>query len=49
MDILAVNKAMPTTTGISFWIVVIETKNTLAEAFAGLPQLLTYAFKSLEN
>jgi Ni,Fe-hydrogenase I large subunit len=48
MDILAVNKAMPTT-GISFWILVIETKNTLAEAFAGLPQLLTYASKSLEN
>lgn len=49
MDILAVNKAMPTTTGISFWILVIETKNTLAEAFTGLPQLLTYAYKSLEN
>lgn len=49
MDILAVNKAMPTTTGISFWILVIETKNTLAEAFAGLPQLLTYAYKSLEK
>lgn len=48
MDILAVNKAMPMTTGISFWILVIETKNTLAEAFAGLPQLLTYAYKSLE-
>ena len=49
MDILAVNKAMPITTGRSFWILVIETKNTLAEAFAGLPQLLTYAYKSLEN
>ena len=48
MDILAVNKAMPIITGISFWILVIETKNTLAEAFAGLPQLLTYAYKSLE-
>lgn len=48
MDILAVNKAMPITTGISFWILVIETKNTLAEAFAGLPQLLTYAYKSLD-
>jgi hypothetical protein len=49
MDILAVNKAMPTTSSISFWILVIETKNTLAEAFAGLPQLLTYTYKSLEN
>lgn len=49
MDILAINKAMPTTTNIFFWILVIETKNTLAEAFAGLPQLLTYAYRSLEN
>lgn len=48
MDILAVNKAMPTITGI-FWILVIETKNTLVEAFTGLPQLLSYAYKSLEN
>lgn len=49
MDILAVNKAMSITTGMSFWILVIETKNTLAGAFAGLPQLLTYAYKSLEH
>jgi hypothetical protein len=28
---------------------VIETKNSLAEVFAGLPQLLTYAYKSLEH
>ncbi len=49
MDILAVNRAMSTKPGIFFWILVIETKNSLAEAFAGLPQLLTYAYKSLEN
>ncbi len=49
MDILAVNKATPTITGIPFWILVIETKNSLAEVFAGLPQLLTYAYKSLEH
>jgi len=49
MDILAVNKAITTITGIAFWILVIETKNSLAEVFAGLPQLLTYAYKSLEN
>ncbi len=48
MDILTVNKATATT-GIAFWILVIETKNSLAEVFAGLPQLLTYAYKSLEN
>ena len=49
MDILAVNKAITTITGIDFWILVIETKNSLAEVFAGLPQLLTYAYKSLEH
>ncbi len=49
MDILAVNKDMPKATTISFWILVVETKNSLAEAFTGLPQLLTYAYKSLEN
>lgn len=48
MDILAINKDMPTTNGI-FWILVIETKNTLFEAFTGLPPLLSYAYKSLEN
>jgi len=49
MDILAANQAMPTKTSTFFWILVVETKNSLAEAFAGLPQLLTYAYKSLEN
>ncbi len=49
MDILAVNKAIQTITGIPFWVLVIETKNSLAEVFAGLPQLLTYAYKSLEH
>jgi hypothetical protein len=49
MDILAVNKAQQTTANIYFWILVIETKNSLADVLAGLPQLLTYAFKSLEH
>ncbi len=49
MDILSVNKATLTIIGIPFWILVIETKNSLAEVFAGLPQLLTYAYKSLEH
>ena len=48
MDILAINKTKPTM-GVPFWILIVETKNSLAEAFAGLPQLLTYAYKSLEN
>lgn len=49
MDILAVNKAQQTADNIYFWILVIETKNSLADVLAGLPQLLTYTFKSLEH
>lgn len=48
MDILAVNNAQATTAP-PFWILVIETKNSLVEVFEGLPQLLSYAFKSLEQ
>jgi hypothetical protein len=33
----------------SFWILVIEAKNSAIAALTGLPQLLTYAYKSLEN
>lgn len=31
-----------------FSILVIESKNTTVDAMEGLPQLLTYAYKSLE-
>ena len=48
MDILAVHKIQSTTT-TPFWILVIETKNVTVNAFEGLPQLLTYAYKGLEN
>lgn len=47
MDILAVNTEL--STAASLWILVIETKNSSVEVFTGLPQLLTYAFKSLEQ
>lgn len=33
----------------SFWILVIEAKNSAIAALTGLPQLLTYAYKSLEH
>lgn len=49
MDILAVNKNKAKTTITPFWILVIETKNSSVEALEGLPQLLTYAYKSLED
>ncbi|WP_218596778.1 hypothetical protein [Chroogloeocystis siderophila] len=48
MDILAVSN---TVRKISppFWILVVEAKNSSVEALEGLPQLLTYAYKSLDN
>jgi len=49
MDILAVNKTEGEITITSFWILVIEAKNSSVEALEGLPQLLTYAYKSLEH
>lgn len=48
MDILAVNQAEATIKP-PFWVLVIETKNSAIDVFEGLPQLLTYAFKSLEH
>ena len=48
MDILAVNQAQATIAP-PFWVLVIETKNSAIDVFEGLPQLLTYAFKSLEQ
>jgi hypothetical protein len=47
-DILAVNSERLTTARTSFWVLVIETKESLANVWAGLPQLLAYAYKSLE-
>jgi hypothetical protein len=31
------------------WILVIESKNSAVDVFAGLPQLLTYTYKSLQH
>jgi len=49
MDILAVNKTEARSTTTPFWILVIEAKNSSVEALEGLPQLLIYAYKSLEQ
>ncbi|MEH1797616.1 MAG: restriction endonuclease subunit R [Nostoc sp.] len=46
MDILAINNPQSPIPP-PFWVVVIETKNSAVEVGEGLPQLLTYAFKSL--
>lgn len=48
MDILAVNKFTGETSNTPFWILVIESKNSSINALEGLPQLLTYAYTSLE-
>ncbi len=49
MDILAVNKTEGRTTTTPFWILVIEAKNSSLNAFDGLPQLLTHAYKGIEQ
>jgi hypothetical protein len=49
MDILAVHKVRGSQTIIPFCILVIETKNSEVSALTGLPQLLTYAYKCLDN
>jgi hypothetical protein len=49
MDILAVNQSEGRTTTTPFWILVIEAKNSSLNAFDGLPQLLTYAYKGIEQ
>ncbi|MBW4558695.1 MAG: restriction endonuclease subunit R [Trichormus sp. ATA11-4-KO1] len=49
MDILAVSKAKHTQSQVYFWILLIESKNSQIDILTGLPQLLTYAYKSLNN
>ncbi|MEH2245159.1 restriction endonuclease subunit R [Nostoc sp.] len=48
MDILAINSPK-SDIAPPFWVVVIETKNSAIDVGEGLPQLLTYAFKSLNQ
>ncbi|NES19428.1 MAG: restriction endonuclease subunit R, partial [Symploca sp. SIO3E6] len=49
MDILAVNRAQQRTGITTFVILLIETKNSTVNALEGLPQLLTYAYRRLEE
>ena len=48
-DIVAVRKDQPTANPFPLWILVIESKESKADVSSGLPQLLTYAFRSLEH
>ena len=49
LDIVAVNKTQKTSTNVKFWVLVIGSKNSSIAPSAGLPQLLTYVYKSLES
>jgi transcriptional antiterminator Rof (Rho-off) len=54
LDILAVNHAIPLDSDRNqdrtfFWVLLVESKNSRADALTGLSQLLTYAYKSLES
>ncbi len=49
LDLICINKERPSIKDIPFWILIIETKNSAIESLEGLPQLLTYAYKSLET
>ena len=48
LDILALNQPDAEIATTQFWILVVEAKNSAIDSWAGLPQLLTYAFKSLQ-
>ncbi|WP_228057647.1 restriction endonuclease subunit R [Tychonema sp. LEGE 07203] len=56
LDILAVNGPEAEIGAAQFWILVVEAKNSALakpskriDPWAGLPQLLTYAYKSLQQ
>ncbi len=49
LDILAVTKAKISKANAYFWVLLIESKNSQIDVLTGLPQLLTYAYKSLES
>ncbi|NES17442.1 MAG: restriction endonuclease subunit R [Symploca sp. SIO3E6] len=48
LDIVAINKARLSPENVPFWVLVIESKNSSISPSMGLPQLLTYAYRSLE-
>lgn len=48
LDILAINSAAPPGSQ-PLWLVLVESKNSAIDPSVGLPQLLSYAFRSLEH
>jgi hypothetical protein len=49
LDVLAVNQPDAELAAAQFWILVVEAKNSAIDPWAGLPQLLTYTYKSLQQ
>ena len=49
MDILAATRVPAKSNLSALWVLVIETKKFSTNISVGLPQLLTYAYKSLEH
>jgi hypothetical protein len=49
LDVLAVNQPDAELAAAQFWILVVEAKNSAIDPWAGLPQLLNYAYKSLQQ
>ena len=46
---MAVNHPQAEITETPFWVLLVEAKNSAVDVYEGWPQLLTYAFKSLEK
>ena len=49
LDVLAVNQPDAELAAAQFWILVVEAKNSAIDPWAGLSQLLTYTYKSLQQ
>ncbi|MEG4498347.1 restriction endonuclease subunit R [Microcoleus sp. F10-C6] len=49
LDVLAVNQPDAEIAAAQFWILVVEAKNSAIDPWVGLPQLLTYTYKSLQQ
>ncbi|WP_333370922.1 restriction endonuclease subunit R [Microcoleus sp. N9_B4] len=49
LDVLAVNQPDAELPAAQFWILVVEAKNSAIAPLTGLPQLLTYTYKSLQQ
>lgn len=48
-DIIAVNRTIETSSKTFLWVLIVESKNIAASEFAGIGQMLTYAYTSLEK